>query len=108
MARDHGFAEYLNKLNLTSKYVQSTLENVLTNRAQYLTNVRRIKSLMLDSVMPALDKTAWFIDKSLTKGIPNKRHFYKKGQYLPYSLAYNVDVIAVWSLFILFLTQVVI
>lgn len=95
-ARRNGFAEYINKRNISADYVEERIRSLLDSYTARKAMVSRAKRLMLDTIIPSLDSAEHALTKLAKWGqFPNWYFRYGKKLYFP--VYFGVDV---WLTFV--------
>jgi hypothetical protein len=100
-----GFAEVVNKLNMTPDYLevgeqfnetdklQSAMKRVLDTYPTRLRAVQRVRRLMLDRPMSSLDLSVFWVRRLLEHGGHLPEFFYRRAQQMSFFTYIHIDLV---------------
>lgn len=86
IAKQLGFAEYVNKMSVTSTELLTEIQKILTSDS-YAASVTRVRDLIVDRMLHPLDEGAFWLEKAIRYEVKRPMFFKRKGMYL-YSFSF--------------------
>ncbi|EYC05870.1 hypothetical protein Y032_0079g1231 [Ancylostoma ceylanicum] len=104
LAKNKGYAEILNKFELSHDYLEKNIRKVLSN-PKYQDKGRILKEEILDRPLSALDHATFIMNRLLRYGGKFPELFYPRSLDLSYLTTLNLDVLLIAPCVLLFIVS---